>query len=680
MNKKTENLLLLLLILIAVTLTYSNHFNNPFEFDDGNQIEDNIFIRDLKNIPTFFKDATTSSTLTTHQTYRPIVLTTLAIDYYLGKGLTPLYFHISTFFWFLVQLVIMFFLFRKILFKITQHIWTDYIALFAVAMYGLHPANAETINYIYQRGDSLSTLCVVAAFYIFIAYPEKRKKFLYLIPAVIGMFTKEPAAMFAPILFFYVLLFETKNSLSDIFSNKGLAIVIKAVRQTLPAFIVCVAGALLVVKMQNSAWEPGGSSRFNYFITQPWVLFHYFFTFFIPANLSADTDLPAFKNLFEERIYAGLAFMFVMIVIAFKTSKKEETKPIAFGILWFFISLIPTSSLVPLAEVTNDHRMFFPFAGLTLSVAWSIGLFIIKRQVTMNRNVFYKYGIIVFGFLVLSSFATGTRQRNKVWHSSESLWYDVTIKGPQNGRGLMNYGLTQMAIGKYDIALNYFTKALIYTPYYSTLHVNLAIVNNAMDKPAEAEDYYKKAIQFSPKYPKAYYYYAEFLFKKERFQDALYNAELALSLGKADLDTRHLLMKIYNSSRENEKLEALVKETLQIAPGDSFSSDFLANKNKGLSAFQSEEQTVEKNPTASNCVNLSLAYYSHGMYDKCIAAAEKALELEPQNKFAYNNIGSAWCALKQREKAIEACTKALQIDPNFERAKNNLNWAKANLK
>ncbi|MCK0146099.1 tetratricopeptide repeat protein [Arenibacter sp. F26102] len=679
MNKKIQSLLILLLILIAVTLTYTNHFDNGFVFDDFNQIVDNPYVQDLKHVPSFFKDATTSSTLVTHQTYRPLTMTSLAIDYYLGKGYNPFYFHLSTFLWFLVQLIFMFFLFRKILIKATQHQWSDYFALFAVALYGLHPAIAETINYIYQRGDSLSTLSVVLAFYVYVVYPGKRKWFLYLIPVAIGIFIKEPATMFAPILFFYVLLFESKNSLFEIFSKKGIAVIKKAFLQTLPAFIVCGLLGLFVVKMQNSAFEPGGTSILNYLITQPWVLFRYFFTFFIPTNLSADTDWLAFSNLFDERIYAGLAFVFAMIVIAFKTSKKEETKPIAFGIIWFFISLIPTSSFVPLAEVTNDHRMFFPFVGLSLSVAWSIGVFIINRQSTVNRKPIYKYGVILLGIIILFALMIGTRQRNRVWLSEESLWKDVTIKSPQNGRGLMHYGLTQMAIGKYDIALDYFTKALIYTPYYSTLYTNLAIVNKAMNKPDEAEINYKKAIEYGPKNPRVYHYYAQFLFDKSRLQEALSNAEIAFSLSKLDLKTRHLLMKIYNSLGDYEKLDSLVKETLEIAPEDSFSNFYLTNKNIEMYSLKLAEELAEKTPSVENYIDLSLDYYNHQLYENCILAAEKALELDAENKFAYNNIGSAYMALKKRKEAIAALTKALQIDPAFERAKSNLVWVKENL-
>ena len=56
---------------------------------------------------------------------------------------------------------------------------------------------------------------------------------------------------------------------------------------------------------------------------------------------------------------------------------------------------------------------------------------------------------------VLIAFGIGTHQRNKVWLSEETLWHDVTIKRPQNGRGMMNYGLIFMNRGEFDQALQY---------------------------------------------------------------------------------------------------------------------------------------------------------------------------------------------------------------------------------
>src|SRR6266404_6906344 len=85
------------LLVLALVAAYANHFHNSFHFDDAHTVETNASIRELRGIPQFFRDATTFSSLPSNQSYRPLVSTLLAIDYRLGGGLNPLWFHISIF-------------------------------------------------------------------------------------------------------------------------------------------------------------------------------------------------------------------------------------------------------------------------------------------------------------------------------------------------------------------------------------------------------------------------------------------------------------------------------------------------------------------------------------------------------------------------------------------------------
>src|SRR5580700_3396896 len=203
-------------LLLAVLAAYANHFHNEFHFDDFHSVTGNVFLQDLRNIPRFFTDPGTSSTMPDHAVYRPLVSTSLAIDYRLGHGFQPLYFHLSTFFWFAVQLVLMVFLFRRIMDLADPHPSNFWTALFATACYGLHPANAETVNYIVQRADLYCTLGVVAGLLWFAARPAQRKYGWYLIPVLAACLSKAPALIFPLILLAFVWLFEKAKGLKPL--------------------------------------------------------------------------------------------------------------------------------------------------------------------------------------------------------------------------------------------------------------------------------------------------------------------------------------------------------------------------------------------------------------------------------------------------------------------------------
>src|SRR4029077_3508185 len=80
------------LLLLAILATYANHFHNSFHFDDWHTIVNNTSIRDLRNVPLFFRDGTTFSAVPGNQSYRPLVSTLLAIDYRLAQGPKPFWF------------------------------------------------------------------------------------------------------------------------------------------------------------------------------------------------------------------------------------------------------------------------------------------------------------------------------------------------------------------------------------------------------------------------------------------------------------------------------------------------------------------------------------------------------------------------------------------------------------
>ncbi|MGH8498610.1 MAG: tetratricopeptide repeat protein, partial [Methylococcales bacterium] len=507
--KKTNIYIAASALLLGLILVYSNHFQNSFHFDDDHTVRNNLYIRNVSNIPLFFKDAATFSSLPPNQSYRPVVTTTLALDYWLGRGLNPFYFHLSTFILFLIQGLLMFVLFKKIFSVSSENKNVEGISLFAVAWYLVHPANAETINYVIARSDSLSTWFVLLAFVMYVASPFCRKYFLYLIPVIIGALAKIPTILFAPLLLIYIILFEKKLAALEVFKPENIRQSLSAITESLPAFIVCGLLYYLVRQMEPN-WNPGAlTSRYSYFITQPYVIFHYCKTLLFPFWLSADTDWVVFDSILNPKAIFGFLFCGALFLVAVLISGNPKMRPISFGIFWFFIALVPTSSIIPLSEVMNDHRIFFPYAGLAPALVWSLVLLMqtIKIPVAVSG---------IFCVILLFAYGYGTHERNEVWKTDESLWKDVTEKSPANPRGLMNYGLVLMARADYAGAEDHFTRALKIWPYYAYLYTNMGVLKGATHRPREAEQYFLKAIAYRPEVPSGYYFYGRFLHQQNR--------------------------------------------------------------------------------------------------------------------------------------------------------------------
>ncbi len=621
--------ILLFAILATVTVTYANSFHNGFHFDDFHTIVDNPAIRELRNIPRFFTDATTFSVLPANRTYRPFVSTSLAIDYALGQGYNPFWFHLSTFLLFLLQLSAMQLLFTAILNAANPGKNNTLAAAVAVAWYGLHPAMAETVNYIIQRGDIFSTFGVILALVLFICLRRPRSTGLYLLPFAFALLSKPPALVFPALLYLYLVLFEPSEN------RRWLTPLL----QTTPSVAVCIALMALQSAMTPKTFAPSILSTYSYVITQPFVLLRYFGSFFLPIHLNVDTDLQPFPAL-NLRALLGLIFVVAVLITAFITSHRRSLRPIAFGLLWFLIASIPTS-VYRLSEVENDHRMYLPFVGLVLAATWAAALLIEQLAARANPTIVHRAASVAV-LLLLTACAYGTRQRNEVWHTEETLWLDDVQKSPHNGRGLMNYGLTQMEKGNYPTALDYFQRALVYTPNYSTLEINLGIVNGAINDEPEAERHFLRAISLAPNDDQTHFFFGRWLLQTHRPNQAVKQLETATQLNPSRLESQNLLARAYLSLSKAPTVQALPPAPAQ---------------------------------TCDYWLNVSLAEYQKKNYQASIDAARRALHFNPTSELAYNNLGAAYAALAQWDLAIQNDQQALRLKPDFQLAKNNLAWA-----
>jgi len=534
-------------------------------------------------------------------------------------------------------------------------IWT---AWFAVACYGLHPAVADTINYVIQRAEVMSTCCVVAGLAVYARFPALRRYGIYLVPAAIGVLAKPPALIFPFLLFAYIFLVE---------EQPGRRSLIGAARNSVPALALAVALAALQAGMTPKTFAPGSHSAYHYLITQPYVVFRYFTAFLLPIHLSADTDLEPLPSLWNLEVLGGLLFLVALVCAIVAATRQPRTCPVAFGLCWFLLVLIPTS-VFPLAEVENSHRMFFPFVGLTLAAACAANLMLRGVSERGTRAV-----IATALACLLLLLALGTRRRNEVWRTEETLWEDVAMKSPRNGRGLMNYGLTQMSKGDFPAALRWFDQAAVYSPNYPLLEINLGIANAALYRNDEAAAHFHRAIQLNPQSADCYFYYGRWLHEKGRVEEAINNLNAAANLNPMFLDARYLLLAIYAERQQWYELKALADETLKISPNDATVRRYVNARTLAGRAADSTAGAEPKTPEAF--LQLSLGKYQIHDYAGSIASARQALRLNPGYAEAYNNIAAAHAALEEWDEAIAAAKQALRLKPDFPLARNNLAWA-----
>jgi len=129
-----------------------------------------------------------------------------------------------------------------------------------------------------------------------------------------------------------------------------------------------------------------------------------------------------------------------------------------------------------------------------------------------------------------------------------------------------------MARADYVNARFCFGRAQALLPNYDVLEVNIGILEGAVGNSSEAERHFQRALALNSATAMAHFYYGRWQHENRRDREAAQNLIDAVSASPADLEARHLLMRVYQDLAENDLTCALARETLKIAPGDAESA------------------------------------------------------------------------------------------------------------
>ena len=313
LRRRLQRRSLLVAIGAAVLLfaaAYANSWRSSFHFDDSHVVETNPAIRSLSNIPRFFRDARTFSSLPTNQTYRPIVTLTLAIDHAMaeattGNGLDPRAYHFTQ----LLLLALVAALVGGVAGQLYAAAsrddpelatWAPWAAVAAATLFAVHVGNTEVGNYVSARSESLSAAGLLGGLFLYVRGGVWRRTHLYLLPMALGALSKTPAVLLAPL----VLLWSVFDE-----DDVDLAALRTAFVRAIPAFVAAGALYLFVEGMNPPEQSYGGGSRLQNLWTQAWVAVRYAGVFFVPSGLSADSDWTALPSPWDARVLAGLALI-----------------------------------------------------------------------------------------------------------------------------------------------------------------------------------------------------------------------------------------------------------------------------------------------------------------------------------------------------------------------------------
>jgi len=537
-------------IIIALGfLVYSNTFFSSFHFDDDLYIINDYAIRNIQNLFAIWKICPC----------RFIAFLSLAINYHfnhldvLGYHILNLLIHLGTacFVWWLVLMTFASPVMKDE--KITKH--ANSISLFAALIFVSHPVQVEAVTYIWQRTASMAAFFYIASLSFYVksrllknpplSYKEgpgelkTQQSFYYissLIFAGLAMFTKENTITLPLMILLYEFSF--LNIKKEINWNYlfPFMMTIFIIPETM-----FLTGSTRFQEIQSIVGGHEGITSFHYLLTQFRVMITYIRLLFLPIHLNLDYDYPIYKSIFRMPVLAS--FLSLATILYFAKRMFSKYRLISFSIFWFFITLLPESSILPQEDVIFEHRLYLPLVGFCILLVSSI-YYLFERK---TRLVF----VILSLMVLFNSFLT--YQRNKTWKNEIFLWSDVLQKSPHKARAYNNLGWAYYNQGSFDQAMSNFNKALEINPEYIFSYDDRGLIYSKEGRFTEAVAEYDKAIKINPYYAMIYDNRGQAFLKQGHYAQAISDFDRAIKLDPENGDAYNARAQaLFLDSRKNK--------------------------------------------------------------------------------------------------------------------------------
>jgi len=558
------------LLAIGIGAAYSNSLSVGFEFDDVYLLTNNPSIRSLRNIPRFFYDPFTLTTVRENADLRPVLQITYALNHAIS-GLRPWSYHAVNMVLHLVAALLVFRIVR-------DHLWPGpaLVPAAAALFFALAPLNSQTLDYMSARSALLCTTLYLAAFWCVL----RRRQWPAALLHALALLTKAIAVTLPAVIVAYDFLYRDRARCPTVLGY------VRDWRRVVRLVLAPVVLDLAYLLYRRLLLPPWVSETFHQSFTTPWLWFmsewsaqlYYVRLFLWPDALSIDHDFPYAFSFFQARAWLALCVIVAWIAVALRSAARRPL--VAFATVWFFITLAPESSFAPLAEVVNDHRPYIASSlGLSVLLAWLI-------HEASSRLRERQQPAFVLACLVLCAVTIPiTRHRNWQWQDSVRLWTDAAEKGPGNGRAWMNAGLALMARGQLAEARRHFERARASNPGYAYVYMNISVLEareGHLDAALHAAD---EAVRLNPGLAPAHYYRGRVLEKVGRTEEAAAAYEQALAIDPRHLEASNALARLTPNGASSA--EALMQSGL----------DALYAQRKPEEAAAYFRKVLDRNPT-----------------------------------------------------------------------------------
>jgi tetratricopeptide (TPR) repeat protein len=628
--KHLDFFICLFLTIAAVVCFWQVHSFSFISYDDNQYVYENPHV--LNGLtPDGIKWAFTTG----HTGYwHPITWLSLMLDSQLF-GPKPGSFHLVSVFIHIINALLLFTIMRKM----TDALWPS---AFVAAAFALHPMHIQSVVWIAERKDVLSTLFWMLTTLAYINFVYHRSWFRYVLTLIFFAFGLMAKPMVATLPFILLLLdywplkrFAFAQDKTASRGNRKLSAASSyktIIFEKIPFLALAALSSALTYLAQQyyGVVVSGGSVTFTSRLANASVSYlTYIAKLFWPQNLAVfyPYNINGYP-LWQTALCIFLLFLISVLVIRFA----HKCKYLPVGWFWFIGTLLPVIGLIQVGEQAYaDRYTYIPYIGLFIILAWGIPDILPKFRLPifaaalllLTAMVIYSYqqtsywqnnftlfshaaDVTQNNYLACSSLGDEFRQRGDLVSAIEQ--YKKALKiAPNYANAVLGLGGALAGKGDLNNAILYFEKTLQLKKdpaWQASAHNNIAVALRDQGKFDESIAHFRESILLKPDFAQSRNSFAKVLILKGQFEDAQEQLETAIRLKPNWVEPANTLALLIATHPELKNRDV----------------------NKAIDLAERVCQlTNYNNPAALG--TLAMAYGAAGQFSKAVEIANKAISL-----------------------------------------------------
>jgi tetratricopeptide (TPR) repeat protein len=636
-------------LFLSVCVVYWEAFSFGYiNYDDPQYAAENAAVLSglsTDNVSWAFSTAPVKETANWH----PVTWLSLMLDAQLF-GPTPSVFHRSSILIHAANSALLFLLMNSM----TR---SPHRSAFVATIFAIHPLHVESVVWISERKDVLSTCCGLIAMVSYFKYTQARGTVSWLwyaacfIMLAISLMAKQMLVT-APV----ILLLLDYWPLRRFVNSNCTSSFVDYLHRILPVFLSCFprhTSRLIVEKIPFALLSIAfctiailSQSAGNAVVSVEDIPVHTRFATAIvsyglylqaavwPASLAVLYPYPVDGvSVFTVVAYAVLFFSISLITI-----RRRACMPfLATGWFWFVISLVPVIGIVQIGnQLIADRYMYIPLIGLTMMIAW-----LIPDELCCTSLSRRSLAVLAFAYLL--TLAVLSQSQIALWRDSITLFRHTIKVTDSNHIALDCLADAYASDGEYEMAINAFLESLAIHP----------------DSPST-----KVALSRS-------------LAETGDLQPAIRYCISAINQAPTSVDAHILLGQIAARLSDTQRAMWALRRALQLDPTSVEAHGSLGELHGRLGNFDVardhfEEALREAPENSQTRVNLGFTLRALGHFDLAAEHLRVAIRLEPTDPIAHASLGVVLASSGNRDEAIQHLRTALQLRPEFVEAQAEL--------